>query len=321
MDIRQYEGFLTGRELGSFSELIETYYGRRAASERIRQRSAAMTKTVKNAADRLRRKLNLQRQEYEATFDREHLRQCGDIIAANYHKIKRGMAVLKTENFYDPDGGEIEIKLDPAKSPQQNAARYYKDYSKAKNAEKYLAEQIAHGEKELEYLESVLEEIERASGERDLGEIRLELQESGYIKGQTKGKKQQKNPPSGKPMEYRSSSGFRIRVGRNNRENDALTLKDAFKTDMWLHTQKIHGSHVIISSEGRKIDDGTIMEAAMLAALYSQGKNGANVPVDYTLVKYVKKPAGARPGMVIYTDYKTAYVTPDEKLAERLRVK
>ena len=231
------------------------------------------------------------------------------------------MSVLRTENFYDPEGGEVEIALDPAKSPQQNAAKYYKEYSKAKNAEKFLAEQIAHGEKELLYLESVLEEIERASGERDLGEIRLELQESGYIKGQPKGKKHQKNPPSGKPMEFRSSSGMRIRVGRNNLENDVLTLKEAFKTDMWLHTQKIHGSHVVISAEGGEIDDRTIKEAAVLAALYSQGKDGANVPVDYTLVKYVKKPSGARPGMVIYTDYRTVYVTPDEKLAESLRVK
>ncbi len=321
VEVLQYGGCYSGRKLESFSRLIETYYGRRAAAERIRQRSAALTKTVKNAADRLRRKLNLQRQEYEATFDRETLRQHGDIIAANYHKIKRGMSVLRTENFYDPEGGEVEIALDPAKSPQQNAAKYYKEYSKAKNAEKFLAEQIAHGEKELVYLESVLEEIERASGERDLGEIRLELQESGYIKGQPKGKKHQKNPPSGKPMEFRSSSGMRIRVGRNNRENDVLTLKEAFKTDMWLHTQKIHGSHVVISAEGGEIDDRTIKEAAVLAALYSQGKDGANVPVDYTLVKYVKKPSGARPGMVIYTDYRTVYVTPDEKLAESLRVK
>ena len=122
-------------------------------------------------------------------------------------------------------------------------------------------------------------------------------------------------------MEFRSSSGMRIRVGRNNRENDVLTLKEAFKTDMWLHTQKIHGSHVVISAEGGEIDDRTIKEAAVLAALYSQGKDGANVPVDYTLVKYVKKPSGARPGMVIYTDYRTVYVTPDEKLAESLRVK
>ncbi len=321
VEILQYGGYLTGRRLNSFSELIETYYGKRAAAERIRQRSHALTKSVKNAIDRLRRKLSLQRQEYEATFNRETLRQQGDIIAANYHRIKRGMTILRAENFYDPEGGETEIKLDPSKSPQQNAAKYYKEYSKAKNAEKFLAEQISQGEKELEYLESVLDEIGRAAGERDLGEIRLELQESGYIKGQVKGKKQQKNPPAGKPMEFRSTSGLRIRVGRNNRENDVLTLKDAFKTDMWLHTQKIHGSHVVISSEGREIDEGTIREAAVLAALYSQGKDGANVPVDYTLVKYVKKPSGARPGMVIYTDYRTVYVTPDERLADSLRVK
>ena len=230
------------------------------------------------------------------------------------------MTTFRTVDYYDPEGAEVDIRLDPLLTPQQNAARYYRDYNKAKNAEHYLTEQIEKGRRELDYLESVLEAVSRAEGERDLQEIRQELTDSGYLKKSRSGKKPEKRLVS-KPMEFRSTAGLRISVGRNNTQNDQLTLKTAFKSDLWLHTQKIHGSHVILWTEGREPDKQSVTEAAILAAYYSQAREGKNVPVDYTPVNYVKKPSGGRPGMVIYETYSTAYVTPDGELARRLRVK
>ena len=187
------------------------------------------------------------------------------------------------------------------------------------HAEKILTEQIARGEQELQYLSSVLEELSRAESARDVQEIRAELAAGGYVR-ETDRKKRMKLPPS-KPMVFCSSDGFRILVGRNNRQNDELTTKLAAKTDLWLHVQKIHGSHVIIETHGQTPPDTTVTEAMMLAAYYSQARDGQNVPVDYTPVKFVKKPAGAKPGMVIYTTYQTAVVTPDVALCEKLKEK
>lgn len=214
---------------------------------------------------------------------------------------------------------EIEITLNPAISPQQNAAKFYKDYQKAKNAERILTEQIAKGEQELAYLASVLDALTRAESARDLQEIRAELVSGGYLR-ETDRKKRMKLPPS-RPMRFMSSDGFPIFVGRSNRQNDELTTKLAAKTDIWLHVQKIPGSHVIIETNGRTPPDRTVTEAMQLAAYYSQARDGQNVLVDYTPVKFVKKPAGAKPGMVIYTTYQTAVVTPDAALCERLKEK
>jgi predicted ribosome quality control (RQC) complex YloA/Tae2 family protein len=317
--ITQYGSFITCQQYPSFSALLDEFYTARDHADRMRQKSQTVVKTVTSLRDRAARKLANQRKELEATYDRERLRQLGDIVMANLHRITRGQIRLTAEDFYDPDMKEIEITLSPTLSPQQNAAKFYKDYTRAKNAEKYLTEQIAKGETELDYLSSVLDTLNRAESDRDLAEIRQELVSGGYLR-EVGGKKKMKLPPS-KPMEFRSSEGFLIHVGRNNRQNDQLTLKTAQKNDIWLHTQKIHGSHVIIECEGRQPGDQTVTEAATLAAYYSQAREGQNVPVDYTPVKFVKKPAGAKPGMVIYTTYSTAFVTPDAKLAEQLRLK
>ena len=185
---------------------------------------------------------------------------------------------------------------------------------------KELTKQISLGEQELIYLQSVLEELDRAQTDGELEEIRQELTETGYLRRKGKGKNQMKRPSS-KPMEFRSSTGLRISVGRNNLQNDALTTKQAGKWDYWFHTQKIHGSHVILWTDGGKPDDQSLNEAAALAAWFSQGREGKKIPVDYTPVKFVKKPAGARPGMVIYTTYQTAYVDPDKNLVEKLKKK
>ena len=304
----------------SFSALMDRFYEQRENQERIRQKGQDLIRSVTNARDRTARKLANQQRELEATQDRERLRQFGDIITSNLHAMARGMATLRAMDFYDPDGGEVEIKLDPLLTPQQNAAKYYKEYNKAKTAEEMLTIQLEKGRRELDYLNSVLENITLAEGERDLQEIRQELAETGYLRRQIKGKDKGRRL-SPKPMEFRSTAGLRISVGKNNMQNDLLTCKQAFKSDIWFHTQKIHGSHVILWTGGAQPDLQSLNEAACLAAWFSQGRESGKVPVDYTPVKYVKKPAGARPGMVVYTTYETAWVTPDERLVKRLRVK
>ena len=304
----------------TFSALMDRFYEQRENQERIRQKGQDLIRSVTNARDRTARKLANQQRELEATQDRERLRQFGDIITSNLHAMERGMTTLRAMDFYDPDGGEVEIKLDPLLTPQQNAAKYYKEYNKAKTAEEMLTIQLEKGRRELDYLNSVLENITLAEGERDLQEIRQELADTGYLRRQIKGKDKGRRL-SPKPMEFRSTAGLRISVGKNNMQNDLLTCKQAFKSDIWFHTQKIHGSHVILWTGGAQPDLQSLNEAACLAAWFSQGRESGKVPVDYTPVKYVKKPAGARPGMVVYTTYETAWVTPDESLVKRLRVK
>ena len=315
--IRQYEDLITQEPQPSFSALLDTFYAKRDSLERMRQKTQALRKTLTNLHNRTARKLANQQKELEATFDREHLRRLGDIVTANLHVISRGQARLTAVDFYDPEMKEIDIPLNPAISPQQNAAKFYKDYQKAKTAEKVLTEQIAKGEAELSYLASVLDELSRVESERDMQDIRQELTEGGYLR--ETGQKKKMKLPASKPMVFRSSDGFEILVGRNNRQNDLLTCKLAQKQDIWLHTQKIHGSHVIIACAPETPPDRTVTEAMQLAAYFSQAREGQNVPVDYTRVKNVKKPAGAKPGMVIYDHYTTAVATPDAALAEKLR--
>ena len=303
-----------------FSDLFDDFYRQREQEERVRQRGQDLLKAVRSAHDRVARKLGLQRQELADTENRERLRELGDILTSNLHLLKKGQSSVLLQDYYNADGKAVDIKLDPLLTPQQNAARYYKNYNRAKTASVVLQDQLEKGERELSHLESVLENLQLAEGERDLQEIRQELTETGYLRRPSKAAKRAK-PTAGKPMEFRSTAGLRISVGKNNSQNDRLTTKMADKRDIWLHTQKIHGSHVILWTEGQTPDAQSITEAAMLAAWFSQGRDGQKVPVDYTPVKCVKKPAGARPGMVVYTTYETAYVTPEQALVDKLRVK
>ena len=318
IDITQYGGFVRCEAQPGFSRLLDAFYGERDRTERIRQKTQAVRRLLTNLQNRTARKLELQKKELAGTHDRERLRRLGDIVTANLHTIERGQSRLRAVDFYDPEMKEIDIALNPALSPQQNAAKFYKDYQKAKTAERVLTEQIARGETELEYLGSVLEALSRAESERDIQQIRAELSDGGYLREQTQ-KKRMKLPPA-KPMQFRSTEGYPILVGRNNQQNDLLTTKLAEKGDMWLHAQKIHGSHVIIVCAGQTPSDETVTEAMTLAAYYSQSREGQNVPVDYTRVRNVKKPNGAKPGMVIYDRYATGYVTPDAALVEKLKV-
>ncbi len=317
--ILQYGNALKLERFPDFSALLDSFYTRRSNTERMRQKSQALTKSIKNAHDRVRRKLENQRAELKKTLGRERLRELGDIISANMHALQKGMSVFTAADYYAPDEGMVDIRLDPLKTPQQNAAKYYKDYSKAKNAETILKEQIKLGETELEYLKSVLEEILRAENERDLVEIKQELTQTGYIRPQKTGKKEKQ--PQVQFTRYLSSAGFDIRVGKNNVQNETLTHMLAYKTDVWLHAQKIPGSHVIISTNGREPDKASLSEAAALAAWFSQARENKKVPVDYTLVKYVKKIPGGRPGMVTYTDYKTILAEPSDEMVKKLKVK
>ena len=319
LPIRQYGSAAEQETYESFSALLDAFYEARERQERVRQRGADLIRTATTARDRLRRKLAMQEKDYAATQDRDRLRVCGDLITSNLYRMERGQSKLVCENFYDENCAETTIQLDPLLTPQQNAAKYYKRYTKAKTAEKYLREQMEIARRDLEYLESVLEEIQHAEAEQDFIEIRNELRDAGFLRKQGKSKKEPKR--TARPWEFRTASGFRVLVGRNNRQNDQLTCKEADHRDIWLHTQKIHGAHVILCTGGQAVDDDTIVEAAKLAAWYSQARESGNVPVDYTQVKNVKKPAGARPGMVIYNTCRTVNVTPDEELVKALRVK
>lgn len=321
--ISQYGPAVSCVPFPSFSALLDRFYEQRENQERVRQRGQDLIRSVTNARDRAARKIGLQEQELAATRDRERLRQFGDIITSNFHRMERGQTTLRAQNYYDPEGGEVDIPLDPLLTPQQNAAKYYKDYKKAQKAEEMLSIQLEKNRRELDYLDSVLQMISLSEGDRDLQEIRQELMDNGYLKQHRRkmtAKGKQKIIRS-KPMEFRSSAGLTILVGKNNSQNDRLTLKEADKRDIWLHTQKIHGSHVILKTDGGEPDERSLNEAAMLAAWFSQGRESGQVPVDYTPVRYVKKPAGAKPGFVIYNTYHTLYVTPAENLAKKLRVK
>ena len=303
--IRQYGGC---EKAESFASLLDMYYTVRDRKDAMRQKGQAVRKTVQNLCTRLQRKLAIQEKELEETYDRERLRQLGDIVTANIHKIVKGQTVVSCEDFYDEEMKVIDIPISPILSPQQNAAKFYKDYSRMKNAEKELTRQIEIGENELVYLKSVLEELNRAETEAELEEIRRELQEGGYVKAES-GKKR---PKQGKlpPMRFESTDGYPIYVGRNNKQNDELTFKLARKDDIWCHASKVHGSHVIISCGGTTPPDDTITQAAQLAAHYAETRGGQNLPVDVTPVKQVKKPANGKPGMVIYHTYRTVIVNP-----------
>ena len=316
--VGQYGGAAECVAYPSFSTLLDAFYEAREKQERARQRGADLLRAASTARDRLRRKLALQEKEYAATQDRDKLRIQGDLITANLYRMERGQSRLECENYYEA-GAPASIPLDPLLTPQQNAAKYYKRYAKAKTAEKYLREQMDLARRDLEYLESVLAELAQAETEADYLDIRAELREAGFLKKQGKGKKDKSRPAA--PWEFCTSSGLRVLVGRNNRQNDKLTMKDADRRDLWLHTQKIHGSHVILRCAGRTPSEEDIAEAAMVAAWFSQARESGNVPVDYTEVRNVKKPAGGRPGMVIYTTCRTVNVTPEEAAVERLRAK
>lgn len=317
LPITQYGLSAVGSERDSFSALLDEFYERKDAVERQRQRAQDILRVLTNATDRTARKLSAQRQELQRSGKREEQRIWADLINANLAVIPKGASSAELVNYYDPECATVTVRLDPALSAAANAQRYYKAYRKAQTAERVLAEQIAAGEEELQYLDSVFDALSRAQTFRELGELREELAAGGYLKLP---RTRQKAPAAEGPLEFRSDDGFRILVGRNNLQNDRLTLKTARGGDWWFHVKAAAGSHVIVVTEGQTPPDRTLTQAAILAATHSKAAESAQVPVDYTQARNVKKPAGAKPGRVIYVDYQTAYVTPDTALAARLRL-
>lgn len=308
--IQQYGSGRSKQETDSFCALLDLYYSRRDSIDALRTRSEDLNRLLTNTATRLIKKMYAQNDELKACADREQLRICGDLIQANLYRIEKGAQECELENFYDENMAKIKIKLDPALSASANAQKYYKSYRKAKTAEQVLAQQLENAGKELDYVSSVMDSLSRAESMRELDEIRQELTDEGYIRTRGKASKREKPLP---PLKFTSESGFTILVGRNNRQNDRLTLKEAAKNDLWFHTKEIPGSHTVIITEGRQPDEKTILYAAQLAAGHSKAREAGKVPVDYTKIRYVSKPQGAKPGMVIYTNQQTLFVAPKQE--------
>ncbi|MDR1736163.1 MAG: NFACT family protein [Oscillospiraceae bacterium] len=304
---------------GGFSELLDAVCGERERAARLNQKVASLRKTAQNNCRRIRKKILLQEQTVEESLQRERFRRYGDLLMANLHRAAeaRGKKSIEVEDFYGEAGEKAQIELDETKNLQQNAAQYYVRYRKLKNAEAMTKAQLSASRGELEYWESVAEELSRVTCQRDIDEIREELAPPTPARKQgAKPGKQRKK--AAEPQRFISSAGIPFRAGRNNRQNDELTMRAAGKGDIWLHAQKIPGCHVVIDASGGMPDEQTLLEAAAVAAVYSQASESTKVAVDYTRVKHVKKPPGAKPGMVIYSEFKTVLVRPDKELAQRL---
>lgn len=317
--IKQYGEKYTLEFYDDVHSLLQNFFSKKDNGERIRQISASVTKTVTNLIERTKRKIAAREKELKATEKKEIYRVYGELLKANLHLLKSGESKAVVMNYYDPECKMIEIPMDTALSPVKNAHRYFNLYRKLSTASGMLCELIAKANEDLVYFESVLDSLKRAKTPSDIESIKDELIECGYIRSQRKNMKRKPQKPN--PDKYISSDGFTILVGKNNYQNDYLTLKLAEKQDMWFHTKNIPGSHVVVLSEGREIPDTTLTQAAVLAATNSKAAASKQVPVDYTLIKYVKKPAGAKPGMVIYKTNQTAFVDPDETITERLKSK
>lgn len=305
------------RTFDSVSHCLEAFFYGKAERDRARQQNHDLIRNLKNILDKNETKIEKLTQESRDSEKAETHRIYGELLTAYMHQVKRGDSVLKAINYYDPEAPEVTIPLDPRFTPSENAQRYFRLYNKAKSARKWNREQIEKTRRENEYLESVLVQLQNA-GPREAEEIKEELQEEGWLKTkpQKKRKKQTRKP---EPDTYFSSEGIPILVGRNNKQNDLLTHRIASSTDTWLHTQEIPGSHVVI--RGKNFGEATLREAAMLAAWHSKARESSQVPVDYTLVKHVKKPSGTSPGFVIYEEQKTLYITPEASQLQKLKTK
>ena len=321
--VDHFGAMMVTKDFSSASVLLDHFYSERDTLSRTRQKAQDLFKSLAAAIERTERRVHNQQLELKECAQREQLKQYGDLIMANMYDLKKGMDKAQLVDLYDPDGRTVEVKLDKRLDPAANAQKYYKEYRKLDTAEKKLGELIASGEEEAKYLDSVFDALTRAQTEGDIAALRQELAEQGYMKHfHTKGKPPKALPP----MKFVSSDGYEITVGRNNAQNDRLTCKESKKTDVWLHIKDLTGCHVIIScgGDGRQGSEEmpperTIEEAAIIAAYYSKAKNSSRADVDYTFVKYVKKPSGSKPGMVIFTHNYTITVKPDEDTVEALR--
>ena len=316
MPITQYGDLAQIKPFDSFCETLDYFYRERVTADRIRQRSGELFKTISNLQERALRKAINRQNELKECEDKDKYKMYGDLITAHQYALAKGSSVYEVQNFYD-NNTVIKIPADPALTPVQNAQKYYKEYRKKQTAQSVLTGFINDALAEAEYLDSVSDALSRASTDAEITAIKTELADAGYLKQQNKGGK--KGQKSLSPLHFESSEGYQIFVGRNNMMNDRLTLKTAADSDMWFHVKDAAGSHVIVKNNGRGFSNTVIREAALLAAHNSKARSSSNVAVDYTAVKNVKKPNGAKPGMVIYENYKTEYVTPNQTELERIK--
>ncbi|OYD06650.1 Rqc2 family fibronectin-binding protein [Paludifilum halophilum] len=298
----------------TISQCLESFFHGKAERDRSRQQNHDLIRLLKNAIDKNKKKIEKLKKEWAETEDADVHRIRGELVTAFMHEINRGDETLTAVNYYDPEAPEITIPLDSRLTPSENAQRYFKRYNKAKSARKWNREQIDKTQQETEYLESVLVQLENATGQ-EAEQIKEELREEGWLRSKPQNRKR-KRPERPEPTSFTSSEGVTILVGKNNKQNDWLTHRIASPTDTWLHTKEIPGSHVVI--RGKNFSETTLHEAAILAAYYSKGRDSSRVPVDYTLIKHVKKPSGARPGFVTYEGQKTLFPTPDEYTVRKL---
>lgn len=318
LEMTQFSG-LQKKSFDSVSALLEGFYQERDNAAHIRQKAHDMRRLVMSNIERCVKKKEIQLKTRRETKGMELWKKKGELLTANIYAVPQGVTTFKTIDYYEGDMPEIEIAIDPAKTPAENAQKYFSKYNKAKRTLAALEIQEKQNEEELVYLESVLNALDNAKEDADLSEIRTELAESGFIRRQVQKKGAQK-PKKSKPLHYVSSDGYDIFVGKSNLQNDELTLRMAEPTDIWMHTKDIPGSHVIIRTNGQsELPEATMEEAANLAAFYSKAKNSSMVPVDYTQRKNIKKPNGAKPGMVIYLTNRTIYITPDENRVNQMK--
>ena len=308
INITHYENTFIIKNFELLNDAVDEFFKTKDFQERISQKTSSLLKFVDTNIQRCQKKLALQQQKMKDCESKEKNKVIGDLITANLYRINFGDKVIEVEDYYN-NMELIKIQLKPELSPAQNAQRYYTVYQKLKNAEVITAQQMELAKQEIDYLESVKENLLIVENEREINELRDELYSQGYHVKRAEKSKIRKQVS--KPLEFQLSDGFVAYVGRNNMQNDELTLRQSRSNDLWFHTKYIHGSHTVIKTEGRTPSDDVIVEAAKICAYYSKARNSANVPVDYTIIKNVKKPSGAKPGMVIYDNYNTVNVKPE----------
>ncbi|WP_042144946.1 NFACT family protein [Paucisalibacillus sp. EB02] len=303
------------KEFPTVNEMLDRFYSGKAERDRVKQQAKDLFRFIQNERDKNERKLKKHERTLQKAANAEKYQKLGELLTANMHLVKQGDTTISVVDYYDPDQNEITIELNPNKTPSENAQSFFKTYSKLKTSKAKVEEEIKKTNEETAYFDQILQQIEVA-GVEDIEEIREELREEGYLKKQSQGKRKNKQHTP-KPEEYISSDGITILVGKNNKQNEYLTMKLAHRDELWFHTKDIPGSHVII--RGKEPSEETILEAAQLAAYFSKSQSSSSVPVDYTKVRHVKKPNGSKPGFVIYENQKTVYVTPEKSVVEKLK--
>ncbi|MCM3689936.1 Rqc2 family fibronectin-binding protein [Neobacillus niacini] len=306
------------KSFSTLSEMLDRFYFGKAERDRVKQQGNDIERLIINEKEKNEKKIEKLENTLREAEKAEQFQRFGELLTANLYAAKKGMKEIEVVDYYDEMGGTVAILLDPRKTPSENAQKYFSKYQKAKNSVSIVIEQIEKAREEVFYFENLLQQVQSASP-KDIQEIREELIEGGYIRGRQK--RNAKKISNAKPIldHYLSSDGTELIVGKNNKQNDYLTNKLAARDEIWLHTKDIPGSHVVIRSKDPS--EGTIYEAANLAAYFSKARNSSSVPVDYTKVRYVKKPNGAKPGFVIYDNQQTVYVTPEEEMVLKLKKK